>query len=372
VGLALDGVDKEYAGGVFALRGVAVEIAAGDQVAVVGPSGSGKTTMLTIMGTLERATSGRVEVAGHDVVAATDRELAGLRARGIGFVFQGFHLQEAMTALDNVALGMLYGGQPLRERRVLARAALERVGLEHRLEHKPVQLSGGERQRVAIGRALVREPKAYLMDEPISALDARLREEMRVELNRLQRQFKHTFVHVTHDQEEAMAVADRLCVMNDGQIEQIGTPQELYNAPHNRYVARQLGAPPVNLISGNFDAASGLFEASAMPLAAVAVKSNAGHGAAWLGVRPEDLGIAATAAGAGSVRAEIYEVEPLGAITIVDVKVGEQILKAQLPGQPTFSEGEPVYLCFDLAKCHLFDSGSGRRLATGLTAVARN
>jgi multiple sugar transport system ATP-binding protein len=210
------------------------------------------------------------------------------------------------------------------------------------------------------------------MDEPISALDARLREEMRVELNRLQRRFKHTFVHVTHDQEEAMAVADRLCVMKDGQIEQIGTPQELYNTPHNRYVARQLGAPPINLISGSFDAVRGLFEASVIPLAAVAVTTNTGRGGAWLGVRPEDLNIAAKAADSGSVPAEIYEVEPLGAVTIVDVKVGEQILKAQLPGQATFSDGEPVHLGFDLAKCHLFDSGSGRRLTTGLTAVARN
>lgn len=143
--LAFDRVVKEYPGGVFALRGVSVEIGAGDQVAVVGPSGSGKTTLLTIMGTLERASGGRVRITGHDLASVSDVALAGLRAYEIGFVFQGFHLQEAMSAVDNVALGMLYTGQPLGRRRQAATVALERVGLGHRLQFKPRQLSGGER-----------------------------------------------------------------------------------------------------------------------------------------------------------------------------------------------------------------------------------
>src|SRR5208337_2073685 len=186
-------------------------------------------------------------------------------------VFQNLALFPHMSARQNLAFPLVARGAD--QRRINAKVAevAETLHITHLLEKFPAYLSGGERQRVAIGRALVRDPMAYLMDEPISALDARLREEMRVELNRLQRQLRHTFVHVTHDQEEAMAVADRLCVMKDGQIEQIGTPQELYNTPHNRYVARQLGSPPINFISGNFDVASGLFEASAIPLAAVAV-----------------------------------------------------------------------------------------------------
>jgi multiple sugar transport system ATP-binding protein len=349
-----------------AINDVSLVIEDNELFCLFGPPGCGKSTILRLFLGLEAPDDGRILIGGRDVteLPPADRDLA--------MVFQNLALFPHMSARENLAF-------PLVARRADPKYISARVAqvaatlhITHLLDKAPAHLSGGERQRVAIGRALVREPKAYLMDEPISALDARLREEMRVELNRLQRQFNHTFVHVTHDQEEAMAVADRLCVMKDGQIEQIGTPQELYNTPHNRYVARQLGSPPINFISGNFDVASGLFEASAIPLAAVAVKANAGHGAAWLGVRPEDLSIAAKAEAAGSVPAEIYEVEPLGAITIVDVKVGEQILKSQLPGQPTFSEGAPVYLCFDLAKCHLFDSGSGRRLATGLTAVARN
>ena len=362
--LELLSVSKRF-GRLTAVNDVSLVIEDNELFCLFGPPACGKSTILRLFLGLEAPDAGKILIGGRDVteLPPADRDLA--------MVFQNLALFPHMSARENLAFPLVARRADPKYITTRVAQVAETLHITHLLDKVPAHLSGGERQRVAIGRALVREPKAYLMDEPISALDARLREEMRVELNRLQRQFNHTFVHVTHDQEEAMAVADRLCVMKDGQIEQLGTPQELYNTPNNRYVARQLGSPPINFIPGSFDAASGLFEASAMPLAAVAVKV-VGHGTAWLGVRPEDLSIDAKAGGAGSVPAEIYEVEPLGAITIVDVKVGEQILKAQLPGQPTFSEGEPVYLCFDLAKCHLFDSGSGRRLATGLTAVARN
>jgi putative ABC transport system ATP-binding protein len=216
VAIVLEHVVKEYAGAVAALRGVSLEVADGDQVAVIGPSGSGKTTMLTIMGTLERATGGAVRVAGQDVSAASDRELAGLRAHDIGFVFQGFHLQEAMTVVDNVALGMLYSGQRLRQRREVARTALERVGLGHRLEFRPKQLSGGERQRVAIARAIAKRPMIILADEPTGNLDSRSGGDVIALLHRLASDGA-TLVLITHDERIAGGFGRRV-QMRDGEI----------------------------------------------------------------------------------------------------------------------------------------------------------
>jgi putative ABC transport system ATP-binding protein len=214
--IELGSLVKEYPGGVTALRGVTLEVPEGDQVAVVGPSGSGKTTMLTIMGTLERPTSGSLSVAGTDVVSASDLELAGLRAYRIGFVFQGFHLQEAMSATDNVALGMLYTGEPLKERRVAAREALKRVGLSHRLDFRPKQLSGGERQRVAIARAVAKRPMIILADEPTGNLDSRSGGDVIALLHRLASEGA-TLVLITHDEKIAAAFGRRV-QMRDGEI----------------------------------------------------------------------------------------------------------------------------------------------------------
>ena len=214
--LTLRNVVKEYPGGVFALRQVSVEIDGGDQVAVVGPSGSGKTTMLTILGTLERPSSGEVMIAGRDTVHASDAELSGLRAHQIGFVFQGFHLQDGMTALDNVATGMLYTGAPLRERREAAGHALGRVGLEGRMTHRPAQLSGGERQRVAIARALVKRPGIILADEPTGNLDSKSGTDVLTLLHQLAAEGA-TLVLITHDEHIADGFSRRIQMM-DGEI----------------------------------------------------------------------------------------------------------------------------------------------------------
>ncbi len=222
VSIRLRGVTKEYPGGVHALRSVTVEVGAGEQVAVVGPSGSGKTTMLTVMGTLERPTSGDVRVAGWDAGSASDQELAALRAHDIGFVFQDFHLQDGMTALDNVANGMLYTGAPLRERREAARVALDRVGLSHRLTHRPPQLSGGERQRVAIARALAKRPVIVFADEPTGNLDSRSGAEVLALLHGLGSEGA-TLALITHDEHIAGTFPRRI-QMRDGEI--VGDDQQ--------------------------------------------------------------------------------------------------------------------------------------------------
>ncbi len=216
VAIHLHGVSKEYPGGVHALRSVSVQIRAGDRVAVVGPSGSGKTTMLTVMGTLERPSVGSVRIAGRDVASASDPELAALRAHEIGFVFQSFHLQDGMTALDNVANGMLYTGVPLAERREAARLALGRVGLSHRLSHRPPQLSGGERQRVAIARALAKRPLILFADEPTGNLDSKSGAEVIALLHGLASEGA-TLALITHE-EHIAATFPRQLQMRDGAI----------------------------------------------------------------------------------------------------------------------------------------------------------
>ena len=214
--LQLDEVVKEYAGGVRALRGVSIHIRTGEQVAIVGPSGSGKTTMLSVLGTLERATSGHVEVAGRQVGTASDRDLAGLRAHQIGFVFQSFHLQDALSAIENVATGMLYTGMPARGRQDAARVALERVGLVDRVTHRPSMLSGGERQRVAIARAIAKRPAIILADEPTGNLDSKAGNDV-LELMRQLASDGATLVLVTHDQQIAKSFPRRV-TMRDGEI----------------------------------------------------------------------------------------------------------------------------------------------------------
>ena len=241
----LKGIKKIYANGdiqVAALAGVDLHVGEGEFVAIMGPSGSGKSSMMNILGCLDTPTEGEYFLDGTDVAKTTGNDLAVIRNRKIGFIFQGFNLLPRTTAVENVELPMLYAGVPGKERRTRAIAALESVGLGGRVHHRPKELSGGQQQRVAIARALAFDPDVLLLDEPLSNLDAKLRENVRLELRGIQKKTGKTTIFVTHDQIEALTMSDQIFLMNSGVIEQAGTPFEIYNRPKSTFSADFIGS----------------------------------------------------------------------------------------------------------------------------------
>ena len=239
-----EGLESE----VRALDGVSLDVEKGEFVAVVGQSGSGKSTMMNVLGCLDIPTRGTYRLDGVDVRELTDKELSRIRNKQIGFIFQQYNLIQNLTVLENVELPLIYQGIDPIDRRELAIQALTRVGLADRAQHKPTQMSGGQQQRVAIARSLVNEPEILLLDEPLGALDLKLRKEMQLELKRLQREMNITFIYVTHDQEEALTMSDTVVVMNGGKVQQIGTPEDIYNEPKNAFVADFIGDS--NIVDG--------------------------------------------------------------------------------------------------------------------------
>jgi multiple sugar transport system ATP-binding protein len=345
--LELKGINKSY-GDTVAVADIDLEIADNEFFCIFGPPSCGKTTILRLLLGLVAPDTGEVRIGGEAVTDIPPKD------RNLAMVFQNLALFPHMTTWQNLAF-------PLTERKMEKQAIEARVNevaetlhITPLLKKLPAHLSGGERQRVAIGRALVRDPGAFLMDEPIAALDARLREEMRVELKRLQREQNHTLVYVTHDQEEAMSVADRMAIFEGGRIRQIGTPAEIYNKPNSRYVAELIGSPPMNFIDGTFG--GGAFRAEEQNIE-MAFEGVSHGGPAILAMRPEDIEIRGAAE--SGIEAKVYEVEPLGAFTIVDIIIGEKIVKVQVAGQPEFKLGSPVRLSLESMNCHLFDGNSG-------------
>src|SRR5215470_16732349 len=322
--LELQGVSKSY-GGTAAVRDVDLVVEDNEFFCIFGPPSCGKTTLLKLWLGLRQPDRGRVLIDGRDMAGI----LPG--ARNLAMVFQNLALFPHMSARENIAFPLRErGATPAEiERRVADAAA--RLHITALLHKPPAQLSGGERQRVAIGRTLVRDPSAFLMDEPIAALDARLREEMRVELKRLQRELNHTLVYVTHDQEEAMSIADRMAIMREGCIVQTGTPDEIYNAPVDRYVATLVGSPPMNVVPGHL--AGGRFRGAEGRIDLV-LPVTLPEGALELGIRPEDLRLVAGDPAPGDISGQVQVVEPLGAFAIIDVAVGPVLLRIDAPGQP--------------------------------------
>lgn len=354
--LELLGVSKSYGRNV-AVRDINLRVADNEFFCVFGPPSCGKTSILRILLGLTQPDEGEIRINGARV-----NEL-GPKERNLAMVFQNLALFPHMTAGENLAFPLVERKVDKAEVKRRVEAVAETLHITKLLRKLPAHLSGGERQRVAIGRALVREPAAFLMDEPIAALDARLREEMRVELKRLQRELKHTLVYVTHDQEEAMSVADRMAILEGGEIKQVGTPDEIYNHPQSRYVAELIGSPPMNFLEGRFDPAGGRFRATGVPLELTFPGTSSGaERAAHLAIRPEDLRIHEAGDPSGAIAAEVYEVEPLGAYTIVDVMVGATLIKVMAPGQPSYALKQPIRLGIAPEKAHVFDGATGALL----------
>jgi multiple sugar transport system ATP-binding protein len=354
VAVTFDKVRKVF-GQVVAIPALDLAIRSGEFVSLLGPSGCGKTTTLRMLAGLEQPSGGRILI-GDRVV--NDQPPA---ARDIAMVFQSYALYPHMTVAENIAYPLRKRGVPKAERPAKVKAVAELLQLGPLLDRKPRQLSGGQQQRVALGRALVREPKVFLLDEPLSNLDAKLRAHMRAELIELHRRLGKTMVYVTHDQLEAMTMSTRIAVMQGGELQQFDTPAEIYHRPANRFVASFIGTPAMTLVDCAV-AADGrqcvlhLGELTiALPLQALDLKS--GSEKVTVGVRPEDVLI-----GTGDDKAEIRIVEPTGHESIVTLKAGGVTFTARVPGDRRLMAGETVPFELRRDNIHVFDQASGRRL----------
>ncbi|MDH7488504.1 MAG: ABC transporter ATP-binding protein [Anaerolineae bacterium] len=359
-GVRVEGLLKKF-GNVTALDHVSLEFEDGQLTVLVGPSGCGKTTLLRIIAGLEDATGGSVFI-GHEAVNQVPPW-----ERNIAMVFQSYALYPHMTVFDNIAF-------PLRARKISKAEVKQRVeqtaallGLSELLQRKPRQLSGGQMQRVALGRAIVRKPEVFLMDEPLSNLDAKLRVEMRAELKRLQKDLGVTTIYVTHDQAEAMTMADKLVVMRGGVIQQMGEPEEVYSHPRNTFVGGFIGSPAMNFIRCSVDCAEAELHAPDFqckaPSRFVEALRRRGKDSVILGVRPEDLKVLASFE-EGAVPATVYISEPMGKEMLLTVEVGGALAKAITPTNVRPRIGETVWLTFDEACVHLFDSETDEALPT--------
>jgi multiple sugar transport system ATP-binding protein len=391
--ITINEVSKRYRDGTLAVHDLSLEIADGEFMILVGPSGCGKTTLLRMLAGLEQVTRGTISIGDRVVNELEPRE------RDIAMVFQNYALYPHMTVARNMGFALKRAKVPAAEIKRKVTEAAELLGITDQLERKPANLSGGQRQRVAMGRAIVRDPQAYLMDEPLSNLDAKLRLQMRSEIVRIQRRLSTTTVYVTHDQTEAMTLGDRVAVMRDGVLQQVGTPQELYGSPRNLFVAGFIGAPPMNFMLGQVTDGTLGFPLGEIPLGQLgpeAADAAADAGRVVVGVRPEDFEDAAVAGERGRgvhVRATIDVLESTGsdiyAHLSIDGATGEdEVPQALLDGiaaaegddgpppgvggpevvaridaSSDLREGADGDLWLDSTRLHLFDTQTGERLA---------
>ncbi|MEQ8600523.1 MAG: sn-glycerol-3-phosphate ABC transporter ATP-binding protein UgpC [Devosia sp.] len=327
--IQLGSISKKF-GEVSVIPDLSLTIHDGEFVVFVGPSGCGKSTLLRLVAGLEDVTSGTIRIDGESVEGMPPVK------RGIAMVFQSYALYPHMTVYQNIAFGLEIAGYPKDEIRQKVEEAARILDLSDYLKRKPAQLSGGQRQRVAIGRAIVRQPKVFLFDEPLSNLDAALRVQMRLEITKLHQTLKATMIFVTHDQTEAMTMADRIVVLNKGRVEQLGTPSELYNAPRSEFVASFIGSPKMNFIDGEEAAKLG------------------GH---RVGVRPEHLAVSVDQ---GLWKGEVELSENLGSDTFVYVRTSHGPMTVRVVGEISFTPGDTIHITPDRDRLHVFDADGWR------------
>ena len=364
--VTLQNLRKEY-GDVVAVKGIDLEIEGGEFLVIVGPSGCGKSTTLRLLAGLETTTDGQIKMDGRDVTRVEPKD------RNVAMVFQNYALYPHMTGRRNITFGMKSSGDFTDEeieRRV--EDAAETLEITDLLDRKPEAMSGGERQRVALGRAIVRDPYAFLMDEPLSNLDAKLRIQMRAELARLHSELETTTVYVTHDQTEAMTLGERVVVMNDGQIMQVDEPQVLYDFPANRFVAEFIGDPAMNMIPIDIENGRAIHDAFKLPLPSADSPSAKRNGAgdtrisdtqhAILGIRPEDFHLqdAHPDNGLPTIDADVNVREPLGDSLLLHCSIGSTLCNIQAEPRTRVRAGETVSVTYDPARLHLFDAETGR------------
>lgn len=354
IAIELSHVSKEYPGNVLAVSDLSLSIQEGEFVVLVGPSGCGKSSVLRMIAGLEAPSSGKLFLHGEDAKSLEPKE------RDIAMVFQSHALYPHLTVRGNLEFGLrIKGNYSATEIRERIREAVDILDLEPILDRKPRHLSGGQRQRVALGRALVRKPKIFLFDEPLSGLDAKMKNQMCVELGRLHSRLQATMVFVTHDQTEAMTMGDRIVCLAGGKIQQAGTPMELYEHPENEFVASFIGVPPMNLFAAQWTPEGFFFEKAAFlfPVSEDFGKRFRNIPRLLVGVRPEFLTV--TQASPDAICATIEVLEHLGYETLVYVQVNDLSLVVRVPSGKRFAVGEKIYLSLSEKNLRLFDISTG-------------